>query len=146
MLLTRENVWICHKAGLDVIWAACHMMTKEQRQEFILFTVRQRQPHLVELFTSIGLKEHATQIKNLRFDTSKEAQAAIPILNAARAAARDTMGAARTATDARDAAWDDWDTAWAAWTAARNSWGILDATDAAREQQIEWCIAQMARG
>ena len=116
MPLTAENVWACHKAGLDVIWAACHLMTKAQRQTFILYTLRQRQPHLVSLLARAGLKKQSVQIKSLKFDTVADATAAIPVLNAAWAAA--------------------WDAAWDAAYAAR---------DAAWEQQIEWCIAQLIK-
>lgn len=86
------------KRGCDVLWGLTHLLTKEKRREFVLFTLRQRQPHLVKLLRNAGLKEHATKIGALKFETFADAKAAAPILNAARAAAWNA---------ARAAAWDE---------------------------------------
>jgi len=169
MPLTRENVATCHKANLDIVWAACHLMAKTQRRDFIIFTLKQRQPHIVDLFKQVGLHDHAEKIKALTFDDQNDQTEARHIFAAAWAAAWAVASAAAWAVDsaaawaaARDAAWAvvasaaawavDGDAAWAvagdaawavasaaAWAAARAA-GWYAAREAATDKQVEYCI------
>src|SRR3990167_1733012 len=67
--LTAKAALDIQRKGGDVMWALARLMTKVQRQQFILYTLRLRQPHLVSLFEKAGLREHAAAIKRLRFRT-----------------------------------------------------------------------------
>ncbi len=73
MPLTEENVWKCHEAGLDVVWAFCHLMTKVQRQAFLIFSLKQRQPYIATLFRQSGLNARARAIEKLTFNNLDEA-------------------------------------------------------------------------
>ena len=73
MPLTEENIWKCHGLGIDVIRIMCRLMTQEQRNEFIPFTMRQRQPNIVLLFQRAGLDKMANTIEALNFEDLKEA-------------------------------------------------------------------------
>ena len=92
---TKVTVKAARKAcerGLDVIWAASHLMDMGQRRDFIRFTLRQRQKPLVKLFRSAGLEEHATAIEGLDWTDLGAAEAVLH--DASRYAGK----AARTAT------------------------------------------------
>jgi len=154
MPLTQGNVWKCHEAGLDVIWGACHLlMNKGQRKEFIYFTLRQRQPHIVKLLIGAGLKGHTERVAELDFADLEEAenvldaaeramwamQAASGAERAARADAEDAVRNAKR--DARAAAeWTVRDAAWNAWDAAGAAKRV--AGDAEVKEQIRWCIKE----
>ena len=111
MPLTRANALICHKAGLDVVWAACRLMSIAQRRELIVFTLKQRQSCLVTLFDRAGLASHAQAIAVLDFSDLTEAERVF------------------------DAAWAASDAAWAVRTAASDA-----AWAAARDAQSEFCL------
>ena len=84
----------------DILWVAVRCLPKKaDRRNFIVFTLRQRQPHLVKLFRRAELIQHAKAIAALDWSDLPEAERVL-------AAARDaTRNAARDATrDARDAA------------------------------------------
>jgi hypothetical protein len=146
--LTRDAALSLHENGIDVLWGALRLLTEDERVEFLLFTLRQRQPYIVSLLRAAGLDQHASAVAALRFDTPDDARAATTILDTARAAARD---AAWEAT--RDAAWAAWTAAWnaawnAAWEATRDAaWAVWAATctadraaawNAATREQIVW--------
>lgn len=158
--LSRETALVLHEAGLDVIWGLVRLMTRRQRQEFILFTLRLRQPYLVTLFRRANHGEQAKDIAALRFENIGQAKAAGPILGAAGAVARvarvagNAAGAvaraARVAEEvAAEAAWDAGEAdenaaeaAWAAWEADENAagaaWAARAAGDAAKLQCLEY--------
>jgi len=99
--LTVEAALRLHEAGIDVLWGALRLLTTGERVEFMLFTLRQRQPHLVSLLKAAGHEVHAVAVEALRFDTTEDARAAVPVLDAARDASR---AASRSAS--RSASWD----------------------------------------
>ena len=45
--------------GVDVLGAAVRLLPTADRPEFIVFTLQQRQPHLVSLLHAAQLEEHA---------------------------------------------------------------------------------------
>ena len=142
--LTAEAGLALRAAGVDVQWAALRLLTPQGRRDFVLFTLRQRQPHVVSLFRAAGDTATADAIAACKFETWQDARAATPILEAARARASaraldsawDSAGAAARAA-ARAAAWDAarasaWDSAWdSAWASATN-------------EQIEWIGARLS--
>lgn len=154
-------------AKVDVWWVLPNLLDNAGRGEFVLHTLRYRQPRLVSLFRKAGLPEHADAIEACRFDTPKQAWEAKTILTAAWKAARETTWDAARATAsaaARYAAWATasaaaWDAAWssaraaanatawsAAWT-ARAAWDTWDARDAANDaawrDMAAWIIARL---
>lgn len=94
--VTLEAALEAHEAGiswLDILWVALHQLRNRQdRRDFIIFTLRQRQPHLAMLFRRAGLNDHARAITSLDWSDLRRAQHIL-------AAARDAAWAA-----ARDAA------------------------------------------
>src|SRR3990167_9799184 len=77
--LTARAALAIQEAGGDVLWGLVRLMTKPQRQDFILYSLRLRQPWLIKLFRKAGLPQHARALAKLRFDTVADAQAAVPI-------------------------------------------------------------------
>lgn len=116
--VTLEAALKGYEAGLDVVWVAVRLLRRPEQREFIIFTLRQRQPHIVTLFQRAGLAEHAAKIESIDWTDFKKAE---QLLDAAGAAA----GAA--AWDARAAAWDARDAAW----------------DAAIKEQLEWIAEKL---
>lgn len=88
--LTVEAGVTLREAGVDVLWGALRLLTDEERTEFILFTLRQRQPHLIALYKRAGLAAEAETIARLRFAAGEDAAKATPILERARDSARDS--------------------------------------------------------
>src|SRR3972149_815693 len=133
--LTREAAFKAHDAGLDVLWVGIALLTADERREFIVFTLKQRQPHLVSLFREAHLGGHAEAIAAIDWGNLSDAKV---VLTAARNAAWDGAWAAAWAADAaraaRDAAWDA--ASDAAWDAA--AWAAGGARHAFTKQQIHW--------
>ena len=126
---TRAAAIELYEQGVDVLWGALRLLTKAQRVEFILFTLRQRQPHVVTLLRRAGFDAHADAIARLVLTMPAEAATATDIFAAAGAAAR---------AAAWDAAWDAagaaaWDAARAAAGAAARAAAGDVAWDAARD-------------
>ena len=117
--MTAEAISRLRNAGVDVIWGACHLMTRAERRQFIIFTLHQRQPSLVSLFVAAKLHDHAAAIARLDWIDLHQART---ILQAAAGAAW-AAGAAIAAAGA----------AWAAVDAARAVWTVMDATAWAAE-------------
>lgn len=99
--------------AIDVQWGMVRLLTRAQRAQFVLFTLRQRQPHLVSLLRGGGLHAEAEVVAALSFSTTRDAECAIPILDATRVAAwttarvaiRDAVrAAAHAAANAADSA------------------------------------------
>ena len=146
---TLETAQAAHAAGVppeDILWVAIRLLgRKRDRQQFILFTLKQRQPYLVKLFKRAKLPDHADAIEALTWADLAEAR---QVLDAAWAAARAAWDAARAA--ARDARWaagdaNDAATRDAAWTAARDA-AWTASYDAAIWEQIEWIAQRQEAG
>ena len=166
--LFPDGAPITLEADLDVLWVAVRLLRPIERRDFIIFTLRQRQPHIANLFRRIGIAEHATKVEAIDWTDLKEAKQVLDAAwDATRAAAWDATRAATwdAAWDAaleasceatRDAAWDSafdaswaaardatWAAAWAAtWAAARDAtWAA--ARDAAIKEQLEWIAEKL---
>lgn len=133
--LTREAAFALQDAGVDVLWGLLRLMTKQERVEFALFTLRQRQPHLASLLRQADCEAHALAIEALRFDTPEDAGEAVPVLDAARGAAGAAVWVA-VGDAARCAVWV------AAGAAARDAAGVA-ARNAAGREQIDWCCERI---
>ena len=114
--LTAAAIAALEAAGVDTMWAGLRLLTARQRREFVVFTLRQRQPALVTLFGRAGLPEQAAAIEALRLREFGDMPVAQEVFAAARDAAR---GAARVAA---------WDAAWA--ESAASSVSARAASDA----------------
>ena len=128
-------------AGVDVMWGLISLLDKRDRPDFMLFTLRQRQPHLVTLLTKAGLDEHAQNVAALKFNTQAQARDAIPALNASAwaASARASWASAWTAS-AR--------ASWAASKAASRDASLVASrvaslAAAARDEQARWCLRRI---
>ena len=121
--LTAAAIAALEAAGVDTMWAGLRLLTARQRREFVVFTLRQRQPALVTLFGRAGLPEQAAAIEALRLREFGDMPVAQEVFAAARDAAR---GAARVA--AWDAAWAESD---ASSVSARAAWDASAAASAA---------------
>jgi hypothetical protein len=145
--LTLAAARTLQAAGVDVVRGVVHLLTDEQRIEFLLFTLRQRQQSVANLLDMAGLPGHAKTVRALVMATPEDASRAVPVYEAARAAA---WAAARAA--ARDAAWDAaraaardaaWDAAWDAAGGATGGAAGGAAWDAARDEQIRWIAKEI---
>ena len=85
--LTLEAALNLHDKGFGVMWGLTHLLDTQQRRDLILFTLRQRQPHLVSILRKAALADQAEAIAALSFDKPENARAATPTLAAAGAAA-----------------------------------------------------------
>jgi len=159
--MTAEAGKALRASGVDVLWLALRLLKPQGRRDFILFTLRQRQPHTVSLFRKAGDDATADAIAALRFDTWRDAKAATPVLEAARASAW-TSASASASASAWTSAWASaWDSARgsakgsardSAWTSARGSardsaWASArgSARDSAWDEQIEWVAARLTQ-
>lgn len=144
--LTMDAYHTLRSESVDVLWGAVRLLDRAGRVEFLLFTLRQRQPHLVAMLRRAGLDDHADNVASLRFDTAAQAGQAWGILDTARNAASEV---AREA--ASDAAWDAaraaaWAAREAASEAARDAARAAArdaARDAARAAQIRWILRRI---
>ena len=150
--ITLDAALKAQEADLDVLWVAVRLLRPIERRDFIIFTLRQRQPHIANLFRRIGIAEHATKVEAIDWTDLKEAKQVLDAAwDATRAAAWDAAwDATRAAT--WDAAWDAtraatwdatraaaWDATWAAaWDA---TWAA--ARDAAIKEQLEWIAEKL---
>ncbi len=151
--LTLGAVKRIKAAELDARWGLLGLMDDAEAVDFLLFTLRQRQPHLVKLLRRVKLNNHAKAVKAVRFNTPEDAEAGREVLTAAwDAAGNAAWDAAGTAAwdAAGTAAWDAaraaaWDAAGnAAWDAARAAaWDAARA--AAEEEQIKWIVTRLRR-
>ena len=152
--LTAAAIAALEAAGVDTMWAGLRLLTARQRLEFVVFTLRQRQPALVTLFGRAGLPEQAAAIEALRLREFGDMPVAQEVFAAARDAAR---GAARVA--AWDAAWAESDASSVSARAASDAESVAiaaraavsataraasdaerDARDAATAEQRAWLL------
>jgi hypothetical protein len=169
--VTLETALEAITAGIswaDVMWVAVRCLpSRRKRREFIIFTLRQRQPHLVTLFRQVKLNAHAKAIEALDWSDLDKAVRVLAAAAAAAWAAWDAAGDAAGAAWAVGATCDAWDAARdaaratgaardAAWRAARaardtardardtardardTARDARDAWDAAYHEQLEW--------
>lgn len=87
--LTLEAARTLREHGVDVLWGAVRLLTDGQRVKFIVFTLRQRQPHLVKLLRDANFPEHADAVAALSFATPEDAATVQGVLSSAGAAAWD---------------------------------------------------------
>ena len=86
--LTIKDYRKAEKAGLDSGWSLWHLLADHNlTKDFIVFTLRQRQPHVVSLLTKAGLSGQAASVGSLDWT--------------------DLDLAGRVLDAARDAAWDE---------------------------------------
>ena len=100
--LTMEAADALMIHGVDVVWGLLHLLGQRDRPEFILFTLRQRQQHLVALLRQAKLPIKADALAALTLETLEDADLAKPLLDAARAV---TWAPGEAARVARVAAW-----------------------------------------
>jgi len=142
--LLPETVDLFVSQDVDVLWAGLRLLTNAERVGLILWTLRYRQPHVVTLLRASDMHAEAATFAALRFETVEDAAAALPSLEAVRAATWDATWAATWAatwTATRDATWD---ATWAATRAATRA-ATWDATWAAT-RAATWAEMQRAGG
>ena len=101
--LTAQAAREAHALGLDVVWAGMRLMTVGQQMKFILFTLRQRQPHLARADPGKARRVFLAAKEDAAWDAAWDAWDAAR--RSARIAARDARAAARRSARvaARDA-------------------------------------------
>lgn len=67
--LTLVTALMLDVRGIDVLWAATHLLRRPERRQFMLFTLRQRKAALVALLNAEGLTEQAQRVAQLTFTT-----------------------------------------------------------------------------
>ena len=135
--LTAAAIAALEPAGVDTMWAGLRLLTARQRREFVVFTLRQRQPALVTLFGRAGLPEQAAAIEALRLREFGDMPVAQEVFAAARDAARDAArGAARVAA---------WDAAWAESAASSVSARAASAAVSAAASAASAAVSAAAR-
>lgn len=120
--------------GYPVVDFAVRLLDEEATRAFILFTLRQRQPHLVTLFRAAGLPEHAEAIAALTWDDLTRAQSVL--------ATAATWAATAASWAATHASWAATHTPWAATAADDASWAVRQAVRAAGDAEQLECIAE----
>jgi len=124
--LTIKDYRKAEKAGLDSGWSLWHLLADHNlTKDFIVFTLRQRQPHVVSLLTKAGLSGQAASVGSLDWTDLDLAGRVLDAAGDAAWAAGDAAGDAAWAA-ARAAAWAARDAAWDA------------AGDAAGDEQVRW--------
>lgn len=131
--LTYKDALRIRRAEGDVLWGLLHLLRKKQRQQFVLFALRQQQPMVVRELRDEGCDEIAEVVRSLQFSTPAQAAVGVRVLGTIISVNRVSVSLMR-----QDAA--------AVAVAGCEDAAIVEATsDRARRRQIKWCVEELTK-